>query len=132
MQGLLPSSRDTFITDLFYILVTYHALGKLRIHTEDTLRYWEVICHNLGNAVRIFCDAFCPLFETRETPREAAARARRVAKMSHSGQANSSRRLKIFNVNTYKFHAIADGPATVRWFGTTDSYSTWIVSTSLS
>ncbi|KAJ3768539.1 hypothetical protein FB446DRAFT_608422, partial [Lentinula raphanica] len=34
---------------------------------------------------------------------------------------------KLFNLNTYKFHALGDYPWTIRTFGTTDSYSTQLV-----
>jgi hypothetical protein len=37
------------------------------------------------------------------------------------------RRQKTFNLNTYKFHALGDYAATIRQFGTTDSYTTEMV-----
>jgi hypothetical protein len=45
-----------------------------------------------------------------------------------SGEQARSRRLKAFNLNTYKAHALGDYTATIRRFGTTDSYSTEPVS----
>ena len=45
---------------------------------------------------------------------------------SHSG-----RRRKTFNLNTYKFHSYGDYVATIRKYGTTDSYSTELVRTRL-
>ena len=112
---------------LLYVLATYQALGKLRLHTEDTLDYWENVCRVMGELVRQFRDCVCPRFETKETPREAQARAHRSTKKNKK-EGNSARRSKKFNLHTYKFHAVGDGPSTVREFGTTDSYSTWIVS----
>ena len=41
---------------------------------------------------------------------------------------NKSRRLKDFSLNTYKVHALGDYTATIRRYGTTDSYSTEPVS----
>jgi hypothetical protein len=41
-------------------------------------------------------------------------------------------RIKKFTLNTYKYHACGDYPNTIRRYGTTDSYSTEIVSCSLS
>jgi hypothetical protein len=38
------------------------------------------------------------------------------------------RRKKTFNINTYKAHALGDYVATIRRYGTTDSYSTEPVS----
>ena len=39
----------------------------------------------------------------------------------------NAKRLKAFNLNTYKFHALGDYTATIRRYGTTDSYSTELV-----
>jgi hypothetical protein len=83
----------------------------------------------MGELVRQFRDSVCPKFRTKETPREAQARARKSAK-NNPEAVNSARQPKPFNLLTYKFHAVGDGPSTVREFGTTDSYSTWIVSLS--
>jgi hypothetical protein len=41
---------------------------------------------------------------------------------------DATRQPKGFNLNTYKFHALGDYTAAIRQFGTTDSYSTEIVS----
>jgi hypothetical protein len=41
---------------------------------------------------------------------------------------NSARKAKHLNLNTYTFHALGDYVATIRHFGTTDSYSTQPVS----
>jgi len=42
--------------------------------------------------------------------------------------APSTRRLKTLNLETYKFHSLGDVSATIRKYGTTDSYSTEVVS----
>jgi hypothetical protein len=44
-----------------------------------------------------------------------------------SNGAGTSNRKKKFTLNTYKYHACGDYPNTIRWYGTTDSYSTEIV-----
>lgn len=41
-----------------------------------------------------------------------------------SGPRTNARRLKHFNLNTYKTHALGDYATTIRRYGTTDSYST--------
>lgn len=43
----------------------------------------------------------------------------------------TARKQKTLNLNTYKFHSLGDVVPTIRRFGTTDSYSTQIVRTSL-
>jgi hypothetical protein len=83
----------------------------------------------------------CPHFETVDTPREAGARARRIAvkptggtstvALSNFGKGKETtpkKRRREFNPNTYKFHALADYCSTIRLFGTTDNYNTQNVS----
>jgi hypothetical protein len=67
--------------------------------------------------------------------REANARKRRQSKkdpsVSSSGQAENEatgRRPKMLNLQTYKVHALGDYVATIKRFGTTDSYTSEIVS----
>lgn len=63
------------------------------------------------------------------------ARGRRTALLAAKGikvsqstkKANTPRVIK-FNMNTYKLHALADYPAYIRLMGTTDNYSTQMVS----
>jgi Sec-independent protein translocase protein TatA len=48
---------------------------------------------------------------------------------SKKGNGKGTSRLpKIFNLNTYKLHSLGDYANTIRQYGTTDSYSTQIVS----
>ena len=61
-------------------------------------------------------------------PQEACNRARRKDTAASRTFAKSDRKPKTFSLTTYKFHALGDGPAAVREYGTTDSYSTAIVS----
>lgn len=42
-----------------------------------------------------------------------------------------TRQQKVLNLQTYKLHALADYPAQIRMYGTTDSYLTQAVSTLL-
>jgi hypothetical protein len=43
--------------------------------------------------------------------------------------ASTGRHSKIWNINTPKFHSLGDVPSYIRMFGTTDSYSTQLVTT---
>ncbi|KAJ3925142.1 MAG: hypothetical protein NXY57DRAFT_949196 [Lentinula lateritia] len=68
-------------------------------------------------------------FDTRPLPREVAAASRRKANAQAKGKDQPNvqtpkPKQKLFNMNTYKFHALGDYPWTIRTFGTTDSYST--------
>jgi hypothetical protein len=156
---------------LLYRLAEWHALAKLRMHTDSTLSILDTITTEVGHVVRRFRDITCASFRTVELPKEAAARGRRQGsakkgttaladpapvqpnqssdrtspEMSNpismptnsvpppivttpSTQPLKERKVKVFNISTYKLHALGDYVRTIRMFGTTDSYSTQTVS----
>jgi hypothetical protein len=47
---------------------------------------------------------------------------------SRSQEAPARSKVKLLNLLTYKFHALGDYVQTIKLFGTTDSYSTQVVS----
>jgi len=55
----------------------WHALAKLRMHTEDSLSIMEECTTELGRLLRQFRDLTCSQFSTFDLSREADARARR-------------------------------------------------------
>ena len=126
-DGLFPDEHDASIRILLFRLAEWHALAKLRIHTEDSLKLLELSLKQLTKQLRRFVKVTCAVFETRELPVEAAARRRRGA--GTQAKDLNSPRPKSLNLLTYKFHALGDYVQTIRLFGTTDSYTTQIVST---
>lgn len=130
-EGLFPASHDMIIQSLLYRFAQWHALAKLRVHSESTLGFFEETFKNLSKQLRKFRDFTCAAFDTVELPKEKAARRRRFAQ--HGGlNATSSEptgpKVKRFNLSTYKFHAMGDYVRTIKLFGTTDSFTTQIVS----
>jgi hypothetical protein len=100
------------------------------MHTESSLRHRDEVTIALTDTLRAFQRSTSTL-RTVETPRERAARARRAQDRPLQNRHTNTERLsdvRLLNLTTYKFHALADGPATVRRFGTTDSYTTQVVS----
>ncbi|KAJ3848279.1 hypothetical protein EV368DRAFT_68415 [Lentinula lateritia] len=100
---------------------------------EDLLQSFEVATIELGCLLRTFAIQTAEKFDTGLLPREAEAGAQQKAKKKNTQKtdsqnrnniADSKSRRKLFNLNTYKFHALGDYPWTIRTFGTTDSYST--------
>ncbi|THG93149.1 hypothetical protein EW026_g8011 [Hermanssonia centrifuga] len=135
-EGLLDAdqSHNRLVLDLLFELARWHALAKLRMHTDST---FEV----------------CSAFVTRELPREEAARGRRKAATKVTASGGTQRKskgkaratkstetefgtatviegssggphIKAFSLSTYKLHALGDYPNMVHSFGTTDNYST--------
>ncbi|KAG6895033.1 hypothetical protein C0992_003455 [Termitomyces sp. T32_za158] len=136
-EGLLEEPYNGIVLDLLFTLAEWHALAKLRLHTETTLQQLESCTSDLGRLLRKFSNYVCPKFDTRELPREEAARGRRKAReYKHQPSSNAKPASdqdsttckgppkKTFNMQTYKLHSLGDYVSTIRRFGTTDSYST--------
>ena len=131
-EGLLPPKHEDIVQILIFQLAEWHALAKLRLHTDDTLALLDQALRWLGAQVRRFRRVTCAAFETKELPQESTQRQRRELAELQSGRrkrpARSSPLPKSFNINTYKFHALGDYSQMIKTFCTTDSYSTQVVS----
>ncbi|KAF8348460.1 hypothetical protein F5887DRAFT_880115, partial [Amanita rubescens] len=134
---LLPAPHHRIILDLLYELATWHALAKLRLHTETTLKALGASTKRLGNALREFKKVTCDAYITKELPSEEASRGRReaalranlpqVSRGSSTRPSAGGKREKKFNLSTYKLHALGDYVNTIRMFGTTDGYTSQVV-----
>jgi hypothetical protein len=89
--------------------------------------------------LRSFQKDVCSQYQTFDLPSEEAARARRkaaaankdgaVAKMGKGKEsAAGSRKLRQFNLNTYKIHALGGYAKAIRLFGSPDNYNSQSVS----
>ncbi|EDR09226.1 uncharacterized protein LACBIDRAFT_296661 [Laccaria bicolor S238N-H82] len=79
-EGLLPEPYNTAILDLLFTCAEWHALAKLRLHTETTLGWLEQSTTDPRQQLRRFVTHTCPAFATKELPKEQAARGWRKAK----------------------------------------------------
>ncbi|KAF8074943.1 hypothetical protein FPV67DRAFT_1408331 [Lyophyllum atratum] len=122
-EGLFPAPHNEIVQDLLFECAHWHALAKLRMHTDLTVKILEDATVSLGDAFRRFEDETCAAYTTYELPREFEARKRREAKKAKPTQ-SARRRKKAFNTATYKFHSLADYADMIRLYGTCDSYST--------
>ncbi|ETW82715.1 hypothetical protein HETIRDRAFT_315304, partial [Heterobasidion irregulare TC 32-1] len=137
-EGLLDELHNRLLMDLLFELATWHALAKLRLHTDTTLTFFEQVTTSLGVLIRKFVLVTCAHFDTKELPSEEAARGRREAAIAQKTAQTTSvspavrqptgPKRKVLNLATYKMHALGDYPATIRRLGTTDSYTTQTVS----
>ncbi|KAF9045035.1 hypothetical protein BJ165DRAFT_1346661, partial [Panaeolus papilionaceus] len=151
--GLLDEPHNQRLVELLYVTAEWHALAKLRMHTETTLALLDAVTARFGAAIRSFRDTTCQDFTTMELPKEAAACARRelaassntgndidpvniwkqqliCGEMSCTGEAprTSNRKARNLNLKTVKMHFLGDYASHIRLFGTSDSYSTQLVS----
>ncbi|KIO10577.1 hypothetical protein M404DRAFT_129317, partial [Pisolithus tinctorius Marx 270] len=118
-ESLFPTKDDAIVKTLLFRLAEWHALAKLRMHSDDSLAWLNQALKKLATEIRKFQQNTCKAFKTCELPGEAAARHR---------SSSSTACPKSFNVLTYKFHALGDYMRTIQMFGTTDSYTTQTVS----
>ncbi|KIO28459.1 hypothetical protein M407DRAFT_22354 [Tulasnella calospora MUT 4182] len=123
-DGLFGEPYDEIVQDCLFALCYWHALAKLRLHTERTLRLLEVATFELGQQLRRFVADVCEHMTTYETVKERNTRRRRKAKAQDPP--NDERKVKTFNMFTYKMHSLGDYVAAIRLFGTTESWSTQV------
>ncbi|KAF5384836.1 hypothetical protein D9615_000907 [Tricholomella constricta] len=131
-EGLLDEPHNSQVLDLLFTLAEWHSLAKLRLHTDSTIQLLDQCTTDLGRQLRKFTRNVCSAFDTRELPREVASRGRQKAKKKKTTLAATADepaakmppKKKSFNMFTYKIHALGDYTRTIKWFGTTDSYST--------
>jgi len=155
---------------LLYRTAEWHAIAKLRMHTDSTLEHLRRLTKEFGGLMWQFRDQMCSQFNTVELPQESATRNRQQrhgqAKVSSkvlpldgpegpstvsllweipsqnaassvegdtttmqvaSSSAPSSRKLRVMNLSTTKFHFLGDYMQTIQRFGCTDSFSTQLV-----
>ncbi|KAI0775824.1 hypothetical protein BD413DRAFT_709717 [Trametes elegans] len=127
--AILDDDEDNdIILDMLFDLSTWHALAKLRLHTDNTIDLLDVITVNTGASIRRFARVTCPKYATFELPRESAARGRRKQAQQDKGKVTTSgksltRKRKNFSMTTYKYHTMWDYAASIREVATTDNFT---------
>ncbi|KAI0070884.1 hypothetical protein K474DRAFT_1687288 [Panus rudis PR-1116 ss-1] len=114
---------------------------SLRMHTDTSISILTNATALLGVQFRAFVKNICPKYDTKELPKETAARGRRLSRKQTQGQARQAQQAeatantaaaaktvkrKLLNLLTYKYHSLGDYVRNILMFGTTDSYSTQI------
>ena len=105
------------------------------MHTETTLFHFSNCTTHLGQALCKFSCECGAKFQTYNLPCETAARAWcKGAKSAKTGTAaggttgGGGPKPHTFNMSTYKLHVLGDYVKLIWQFGTTDNYSTQVVS----
>lgn len=123
------------VSNLLYLASYWHSLAKLRRRTKTTSKVLDDVTVLFSWALRYFCEVTCAAFDTEDTDWEYDARRRahnrRQQKSGNCARASASfggKQKRSFNLGTYKLHSLGDYGDYICRFGTTDSYSTQIVS----
>ena len=128
LEGLFPLRDENVIFDMLFECANFHALGKLRLHTEVTIKILEESTPLVYEAIKRFADETCPRYDTVEQQRDVVARLRRAKKKKTRSKPDGTRKTKVFNViNTYKYHALGHWASYIRRSGPLDVYSTQVV-----
>ncbi|KAH9911512.1 uncharacterized protein B0H18DRAFT_892726, partial [Fomitopsis serialis] len=150
-DGLLPPPHDELVATLLFQLAYWHGLAKLRLHTDETVALLHAATRALGKITRKFLSKTCEAYDTRELPREEAARGRRKAAMmakrgvkakskgtqkraqkSSVGGApapapQTGAKRKLLNLLTFKWHSLGHYASAIPWFGPLDGVNTQTV-----
>ena len=146
IEGLLPPDHNEIVLDMLFSLAEFHAFAKMRLHSERTLELFDQSVIKVGDAMRKFETVVCAAYETKELPRETAARGRRDAAAAAKAGSKTAApggskgkgkaapaaarqkpggipRQAKFELSTFKYHSFGDYPDAVRAFGTLDVLS---------
>ncbi|KAK7434388.1 hypothetical protein VKT23_020234 [Stygiomarasmius scandens] len=131
-EGLVLEHNQQ-ILDLLFNPCIFHCLAKFRLHSDDSLRMLDERTIELGRSLCSFDDKVCKVYDTKEILKETAARGRQNAKKANEGDrkgkqkaTNGEPTCKLFNLCTYKIHALGHYIQFIRLYGTTDNYTTQI------
>ena len=132
-KGLLNPPHNKIIHELLFKLATWHGLAKLWLHTETTINSLEHSTKWLGTAIWQFESETCSKFETKDLPSEDATQACRWAAKLAKGKAthepgSSKPKIRKFNMEMYKLHALGHYTESIRRFRPSDGLSTQTVS----
>ncbi|KAG2067230.1 hypothetical protein BDR04DRAFT_1129692 [Suillus decipiens] len=146
-DGLLPEPHNRVVLQLLFTMSHWHRLAKLCMHSELTLEIMDKVTSTVGRQFHAFKATVCSSFDTHELHQEVEAHAccatnhtaKQVGAQKGKGHARNLEQqemlglqispdsvwhIKVFNFQTYKFHALGDYMSTIHQYGTTDSYST--------
>jgi len=109
------------------------------MHTDSSLEVLDIITIAFGQKLRNFAEETCKNFDTVETDKEYQARkraeARRESRSGGDGDeesgTSSGKRSRRFNLTTPKLHFLGDYVSQIQALGTTDSFTSQIVSMDL-
>ncbi|KAF8227209.1 hypothetical protein L208DRAFT_1297930 [Tricholoma matsutake] len=127
VEGLLPEPHNSKLMTLLFRLAEWHMIAKLRMHTDFTLTLLTQSTMTIGKELCLFAEWTL----VKLTSVAASSAANPPFRQESESQLPKTkppvqRVRKVFNLFTYKLHALGDYVQTICLFGTTDSYSTQI------
>lgn len=130
-EGFIENKQhDRLVSDILFTYCEWHALAKLRLHSDSTVDSLEVATTELGRITRLF-QKETSIYDTKELRKEVAARGRRHVAMVKKDGDNTFQagpKPKTLNINTPKIHFLGYYAPVIRKFRSIDNVTTQIVS----
>ncbi|KAI0337344.1 hypothetical protein BDW22DRAFT_1468571 [Trametopsis cervina] len=128
VEGLLPEPFNQIVLDAVWDMAVWHALAKLRLHTESTLEVLDLATVAMGQSTRHFAKETAAL-DIRDLPAKKTEKRRSGKVANEHAKPDSSGpqpKRRLLNLATFKWHNAGHVAAAIRRFGTTDNYTTQI------
>ncbi|EGO30230.1 hypothetical protein SERLADRAFT_412306 [Serpula lacrymans var. lacrymans S7.9] len=109
-----------------YCAVSTFGHGTIRKFNKNVSAMKRLAARDFEDLLQVTCS----YYDTKELPQETSIRNRCVAALASkqdtapTRDGSSGSKQKKLNLTTYKYHALADYPNTIRQKGTTDNYNT--------
>ncbi|KAG8767288.1 hypothetical protein FRC12_006324 [Ceratobasidium sp. 428] len=130
LEGLFTDREFNYISRLIFTFATWHALAKLRMHTEATVNALDSQTTLLGARLRQFkafsAEAFPSVVETNKEFEARKRRETQAALKNNRLPGPFQKQAREFSLSTPKINMLGDHPKAIRQFGSSDSYSTQI------
>ena len=97
-EGLLPLKHNHTVLELLFELANWHALAKLRMHTDVTIDVFEGATDHMYAAMRTFASTTCAAYEVFESRAEVEARIRRARAKKPNAPVDAQKKKKEFTV----------------------------------
>ncbi|KAI0056519.1 hypothetical protein BV25DRAFT_1893990 [Artomyces pyxidatus] len=81
-EGLFPEPHNTIVLDAIFVEINWYTNARLGMHTDSSLRDFDVVTTQHGQVLRRFANITCKAYITKELPKESAARGRRTAALA--------------------------------------------------
>ncbi|KAJ7016995.1 hypothetical protein C8F04DRAFT_1339278 [Mycena alexandri] len=94
LEGLLPEPHNGILLSLIFTLATWHAYGKLRMHSSSSIGAFRNVTAEFSASARHFKRTTCKAYTTYELPKEQERRGRRDAAKDPNRVTASSAKVK--------------------------------------
>ncbi|KIM63185.1 hypothetical protein SCLCIDRAFT_1174655 [Scleroderma citrinum Foug A] len=102
-EALLPDPHNSQVAQLLFLLVHWHSLAKLRLHTDETLAVFKKVTICLSIELRTFANVTCTSFSTKELQHEAEACKRHQARNNASAREHRTSKRRFPQTNKRNF-----------------------------